>query len=436
MKSVLILSKWINASSVALAVGQVKARGLRTVLVSASRDDRVRDECDDHVLVDWDREDPATLIARLDQRGIVPIAVVNQVEPLMPWQGALAAHYGLPGVSAGHDVLASKTAVRERMRALNLSAMRFCDDPDRVDFFPAIVKPSRESAASWLVERVDSPAELLAYQRHLADLGLAGTELIIEAFLPGTEFSVDGPVVAGRFHPLMAVERPEHDDRRHHNAGLQIQPPQQDHVRAGVRALTEMIGVLAADLGLDQVWMHIEARVDVDGRPELVEINPRPAGGMYSAVIRELSGIDPMEAFVSMALGEFALPPEGVAPLREHPVIGFFDVEADRLGVVEIRTTAEDLRALPGVIDAEVADGFRITSLDKENFFIRFALAADSVSRLRARVASVLSTLDYRITAQREPARVSELITRVGEVPTGYASASERGADTRTPAAP
>ena len=167
------------------------------------------------------------------------------------------------------------------------------------DFFPAIVKPSRESAASWLVERVDSRAELLAYQRHLADLGLAGTELIIEAFLPGTEFSVDGPVLAGRFHPLMAVERPEHDDRRHHNAGLQIQPPQQEHVRAGVEALTEMIGTLAADLGLDQVWMHIEARVDLDGRPELVEINPRPAGGMYSAVIRELSGIDPMEAFVS-----------------------------------------------------------------------------------------------------------------------------------------
>lgn len=414
MKSVLILSKWVNASSVTLAVEQVKARGLRAVLVSASSQDRVIDACDGHVLVDWDREDPATLIARLDGRGIVPIAVVNQVEPLMPWQGVLAARYGLPGVSAGHDVLASKTLVRERMRALGLSAVRFCSDPAEADFFPAIVKPARESAASWLVHRVDSRADLLAYQNHLAGLGLADTELIVEEFLPGTEFSVDGPVVAGRFHPLMAVERPEHDDARHHNAGLQIQPPQKDHVRAGVRALTEMIGALCADLRLDQVWMHIEARVGESGRPELVEINPRPAGGMYSAVIRRLSGIDPMEAFVSMALGEFTLPPARPASPRDRQLIGLFDVEADELGRVEITTTAEQLRALPGVIDAEVADGFQISSLDKENFFIRFALAAESLSQVRDRVASVLDTLDYRITAHPEASRVSESLTAVG----------------------
>lgn len=399
MKSVLVFSKWSSSSSVALAVEQVKARDLRTVLISPFSDDSNRDHCDDHVQVNWDSEDPSTLIARLDQRGIVPIAVVNQVEPLMPWHSALAAHYGLPGVSAGHDVLASKTLVRERMRALSLSAIRFCQDPAEADFFPAIVKPARESAASWLVHRVDSPAELLAYQRHLADLGLADTELIIEEFLPGTEFSVDGPVVDGRFHPLMAVERPEHDDTRHHNAGLQVHPPQQDHVRAGVRVLSQMISTLCADLHLDQVWMHIEARVGADGRPELVEINPRPAGGMYSAVIRQVSGIDPMEAFVSMALGDFTFTPELPGPLGDGTVIGLFDVEADELGVVEISTTDDDLRALPGVLDAEVVDGFRISSLDKENFFIRFALTADSLSQLRARLARVLGTLDYRIAA-------------------------------------
>lgn len=399
MKSVLILSKWSNSSSVALAVEQVRARGQRPVLISPFADDRNRDKCDDHVLLDWDGEDLPTLTTRLDQREIVPVAVVNLVEPLIPWQIAIAAHYGLPGAEAARNVLLSKTLVRERMRDQGLSAIRFCGNPDEVDFFPAIVKPARESAASWLVRRANNRDDLVAYQQLLTDLGVADTELIVEEFLPGTEFSVDGPVVDGRFHPILAVERPEHDDIRHHNAGVQIRPPQIDHVREGVRALSEMIGKFCADLRIDQLWVHAEGRVDEHGRTELIEINPRPAGGMYSPVIRELSGIDPMDAFVAMALGEFTLTMEHQDPLRERPLFCLYDVEAEELGTVEITTTADDLRALPGVLDAEVTDGYRITSLEKENFFIRFVLTADSVDELRTRTEAVLSTLDYRVTA-------------------------------------
>ncbi|MET7680655.1 ATP-grasp domain-containing protein [Streptomyces sp. NPDC005423] len=396
MKSVLILSKW-NAGGVALAAEQLRARGLRSVLVSERPDHRSRDRCDDHVVVDWDSEDPPTLFDRLDRRGIVPLAVVNLVEALLPWQDATAGRYGLPGGGAGRRVLASKTLVRDRMRALGLSSIRFCGDPAEADFFPAIVKPARESAASRLVCRVDSAAELAAYLRRLAERGLGDTELIVEEYLPGVEFSVDGPVVDGRFHPVLAVEKPEHDDVRHHDAGLRLHPPQQDQVRAGVRVLSEAVDAFCADLALDQLWLHVEGRAGADGRTELVEINPRFGGGMYPTAIRHVSGIDPMEAVVSMSLGEFTL--EHLGPLRDEAVIGGVDVEADALGRVEVVTTEEDLCALPGVIKAEVVNGYQVSDLEQENYFLRFVITADSVSRLRARAAAVLSTLDYRITA-------------------------------------
>ena len=40
-----------------------------------------------------------------------------------------------------------------------------------------------------------------------------------------------------------------------HDAGLRIHPPQRDHVRAGVRAMTEAIGALCADLGSNGVMV-------------------------------------------------------------------------------------------------------------------------------------------------------------------------------------
>ena len=397
MKSVLILSK-LHYGSVALVAEQLRARGLHSVLVSELPDNRHRDKCDDHVVVDWYSEDPSILTTRLDQRDIEPLAVVNMLESLSAWQLALATHYDIPGADESHRVLISKVLVREHMRALELSGIRFSSDPAAVDFFPAIVKPSRDSGASRLVSRVDGPDELRAYQRRLAEAGLADTELIFEEYLPGIEFSVDGPVVDGRFHPLLAVEKPEHDEIRHHDAGLEFHPPEQDHVRESVRVLCERINTLCTDLRLDQFWLHFEGRATEDGRTELIEINPRPGGGMIPAAIREISGLDPIEAFVSMALGEFTL--DRPIPFRDRPVIGWIDVEGDELGTVEVSTTEDDLRGLPGVIDAQITNGYQINDLERENFFLRFAVTADSWSQLRNRVGTVRSKVDYRITAQ------------------------------------
>ena len=396
MKSVLILS-WISIGNVAPAVKELRARNLRPVLVSESPEDPNATLCDDHVLFDWDSDDLSTLTDRLDERGITPIAVVNMVEKLISWHIAITAHYGLPGGDSGRNVLASKTLVRDHMRTLRLSAMKYCSDPTEVDFFPVIVKPARVSGASNLVGRADDPAELFAYQKNLVERGFTDIEMIIEEYLPGTEFSVDGPVVNGCFHPVLAVEKPQHDDVKHHDAGLEFHPPQQRHVREGVRVLCETINALCNDLRLDQLWLHFEGRSTEEGRTELIEINPRPGGGQILTAIQVISGIDPFEAVISMALGEFTF--ERSQPLREQPIIGWVDVESDELGTVEIITTEDELLALPGVINVRMINGFKTINFDKQNFFLSFALIGDSVSELYTYAATVLSTLNYRVIA-------------------------------------
>jgi hypothetical protein len=394
MKSVLILS-WKAIGNVPPAVKELRARDLRPVLVSNLPDDPNAVLCDEHVVFDWDSEELSTLVERLDQRALDLVGAVNMVEKLISWHNAVAAHYGLPGGDAGRAVIASKTSVRDRMRALGLSDIKYSGDAHAVDFFPAIVKPARVSGASYLVSRVDNPAELLAYRRHLADSGAGDIEMIVEEYLPGTEFSVDGPVLNGRFHPVLAVEKPDHDEVTHHDAGLEFHPPQTDHVREGVRVLCETVTTLCTDLGLDQLWLHFEGRSSADGRTELIEINPRPGGGQIPKAIQEISGIDAIEAVVSMALGVYA--PEHLGPLREQPIIGWMDVEAHEVGTVDVISTQADLLALPGVINVKLLNGFQIKSLDIENFFFSFAVTADSVDQLRAHAATVLDTLDYRV---------------------------------------
>ncbi|NJQ13700.1 ATP-grasp domain-containing protein [Streptomyces bohaiensis] len=394
MKSVLVLS-WISIGNVPAAVAEVRRRGLRPVLVSERPDDPHAASCEDHVVFDWDAEEFPVLADRLRARDVEPVAVVCMVEKLTEWSLALTAHYGLPGGDGGRRVLASKTLVREHMRALGLSEIRFTGDPRSVDFFPAIVKPARASSASYLVKRVDDREELLSHLKQLADAGLGGVELIAEEYLPGTEFSVDGPVLDGRFHPLLAVEKPDHDDVRHHDAGLEFHPPQQDHVREGVRVLSEAVGALCADRGLDQLWLHFEGRSSPDGRTELIEINLRSGGGQIPRSLRELYGIDVIAVIVSMALGTYA--PDEVAAVRERPMIGWMDVEARELGTVRVATTEDELLALPGIFSVALADGYRITRLEHENFFLTFAMTGDSVAELREHAARVLDTLEYTV---------------------------------------
>lgn len=400
MESVLILSKWSNSRGVTHVINRLRHRGLRPVLVTPCFDLNC-DKCDDYILLDWDKEDLQTLLTQIDRRGIKPVAIVNLVELLNSWQIALATHYGLPGSESFRNLLASKFLVREHMQAMGLSNIRFSGDPAKVDFFPAIVKLSREGSASFLVRRVDSPDELSAYQRHLAELGFAEKELIIEEFLPGAEFSLDGPAVGGRFYPALAGAMPDYDNTRlrHHNVGLHIHPPQRDHIRDGVRALHKMIDAFCADLHLDQVWLHTEGRTVEGGRAELVEINPRPGGGILTEAIRAARGIDQMDTLISMSLGQFAIPAEIPDPLRAPPLFGTADMDAKELGIVEIRNTEDEIRALPGVVAVHLANGLQVTTLEKENFYINFLLTADSVEQLRDRYDTVINAIDYHIKA-------------------------------------
>ncbi|MGW2864438.1 ATP-grasp domain-containing protein [Streptomyces sp. NPDC001205] len=388
-QDVLIYSKRF-AGGVRIVSRMLSDMGRRPVLVSDEPDDVNRDHCAAHVVIDWARADLDDFVAAIDAAGVIPTAIVNFVEPLISWQTRTARHYGLPGGEPGRETLLSKAAVRQAMAAEELSALPFTSGPagslgvETVTSYPVIVKPDKDSGGSRMVRRADSPAELRSRLDEIAGaLGPDG-HVIVEEYIDGTEFSVDGAVLQGRFVPLLSVEKTEHDEARHHDAGLRIAPPPSDLVRRGARQLTRTVGALCVALGLQGSWLHVEGRVREDGTCELIEINPRPGGGLYRIATQHTCGIDPIELSVRMALGEELDIGLLEKPAADHDLlVALLPFEADRVGTLVSATPLDELKLLPGVVDGYQFEGFRVTSMDQENFFTEVLITAESVAGLR-----------------------------------------------------
>lgn len=397
---VLILSKW-EGGGVGVAAAALRDMNLPTVLVSDRPDDRNADRCDAHVTFSWDSGSPDELFATIDAMVGRPAAVINMVEALIPWQVELARHYGLRGGSVGTATLMSKLAVRQVLRDNQLSEVWFtggpaCDvDPAAVSTFPVIVKPSRESGASRFVHAAHSAAELAAILAQFAEQFGTTAEVVVEEYLDGVEFSIDGPVLDGHFHPLYVVEKPGHDDGRHHDAGVLVSPPP-TLPAAAAGALAAMLTGLATALELESAWWHAEGRMTTDGRVELLEVNPRPGGGPYRPAIIRTCGVDPLDAMIKMAL-----PGQDLGFLRRarrnELIVGKMPIEADELGVVVDATPVEELKALPGVLEAFVFVGYRVESLDQENFFAAMLLGSDTYEGLMQCAAEARSKFWYRV---------------------------------------
>ncbi|MEU6664774.1 ATP-grasp domain-containing protein [Streptomyces sp. NPDC046727] len=398
-RDVLVFSKRF-AGGVDVIAEILKGMNRRPVLVSEIPGDVNAESCADHVVVDWGG-DFEQFTAAIEAAGVAPTAVVNLVEPLIEWQVRAARHYGVPGGEPGRETLLSKASVRAKMRRLRLSDIEYTAGPvasvasEFIEEYPVIVKPARDSGGSRLVRKATDPAQLSARLREIAEISCSEFEVVVEQYLDGVEFSVDGPVVDGSFRGLFVVEKTEHDERRHHDAGLRISPPPSDHVRRGATELAEKISTLCADLQISAGWLHVEGRVRPNGRAELVEINPRPGGGLHRSAITRTCGVDPFRILVLMALGEPYLHElEGAA--RNDELLALLPFEADQVGTLAHATPIDVIKRLPGVVDGYQFTSFWVTSMEQENFFTEALITADTVEDLSTVAKNVIAAFEFK----------------------------------------
>lgn len=194
--------------------------------------------------------------------------------------------------------------------------------------FPVVMKPVSGSGSvgvrliSGAAELLTAGSRLLSAERNERGVPVPAG-ILVQQFIAGDEYSVEvfsdhvlGVTKKHLGRPPFFVET-GHDFPARVSAGLE------QAIRSEVLRALRAVGYRSGP-------SHVEVRVASDGRPTIIEVNPRLAGGMIPRAVEMATGIDLLGAVVDFFAGRSV----DLAPVRDRrAAIRFF--VAERPGTIE-----------------------------------------------------------------------------------------------------
>jgi len=158
--------------------------------------------------------------------------------------------------------------------------------------FPCVVKPVALSGSRGVM-RANDARELAAALERLrtlmqspevrAERNEAHDTVLVEGFIPGHEYAIDGLMHHGTLHALAIFDKPDPLDGPFFEETIYVTPPAADE--AEQRAIAGTVARAAAAIGLRHGPIHAECRVNADG-VFILEVAPRPIGGLCARALR------------------------------------------------------------------------------------------------------------------------------------------------------
>ena len=279
----------------------------------------------------------------------------------------IARALGLPGnPPAAAKASTNKLLARAHFAAAGLLtpwhfAVSTDADPETVArqaLYPAVVKPIGLSGSRGVI-RVDTLREFAAAFRRVRTLlarpeiramrlGIEGT-ILIEGFVPGREYAVEGLLTNGTFRALAIFDKPDPLDGPFFEETVYVTPaalPKEDE-----RRVEAEVARAAAALGLTHGPVHAECRLAPNG-VFVLEVAARPIGGLCSRVLRFGSdgAITLEELLLRHATGE----PVEEFP-REPSSAAVMMIPIPRAGILKQVTGIEDARRVQGVEEVRIS---------------------------------------------------------------------------------
>lgn len=313
--------------------------------------------------------------------------VLTTCDYYLPAVALVAGELGLPGAPA--DVL--HTATRKHLVRQVLAAKGVPDVPYAVAStwaqahkaaadlgYPLVVKPVDMNSGTGVRKVHDEAglavafAEATAPERNTRDQPLERLALL-ERVLEGPEYSVESVTRDGVTRVLGITAKSVAEPGVEAGSGFVesghlFPAPLPPDERAAIER--HVVAVLDA-VGLTHGISHTEVRVTAAG-PRLIELNPRQGGGYIFELVRLVTGFNPLQVLVDLALGREPVPGPSVAA---SAAVTFLLPPSD--GVVRAVLGEERLAADDRVVGYETPSAGREVRPGDNNERIGHVLVAD-----------------------------------------------------------
>jgi biotin carboxylase len=275
---------------------------------------------------------------------------------------SVAAHVA-QALGLAHNSVAAAEAARDKLRmrqALADAGVRSpwfltCTvDDDPLELapelrYPCVIKPTCLSGSRGVM-RVNDEAEFVAaFERLRRLLSVLGQrEVLVEGYLPGAEYALEGILRAGSLSVLAIFDKPDPLEGPFFEESIYVTPSRAEApVQAAIAAC---VSEAAAALGLREGAVHAEVRVNAQGA-WLIEAAGRSIGGLCSQVLRfaHAPGVSLEELILRQALGR---PLPGVE--RERAAGGVMMIPIPQAGILAGVRGLEAAQAVPGIESIEI----------------------------------------------------------------------------------
>lgn len=322
---------------------------------------------DDAAPVRFEDPEPGieSLVARGPYDGILavgerPACVAAQAAEYL---GALRFH---PAEAARRA--ANKLLTRERFRGGGLRVPEFrissSASPPGDIRYPCVLKPLNSSASRGVIrannekEFRDAAARILRMQEGA---------LLVEDYIPGREFALEGVVTAGTLQTLALFDKPDPLEGPFFEETIYVTPSREPAEIQG--QICEAAQAAVTALGLTNGPVHAEMRVNDQG-VWMLEVAARPIGGLCARVLRFAAPDRTLEhLLLRHALGE------DVSRVRLAPgAHGVMMIPIPHAGLYRGVVGLEEARQVPGVEDIVITakEGQQMLPLPEGSAYLGF----------------------------------------------------------------
>lgn len=313
-------------------------------------------------------DDDASLRAIVEASRTGPISGIVAVGDRPTVLAARAAEaLGLPGNPVtGAEITRSKKAMRRTFAGAGLRVPWFTELAAEAEAaamsariqYPCVVKPIGLSGSRGVI-RADTPEQfryavdriraLLARPDLRAQRSGLDDELIVEGYIEGREYAIEGLLTRGELRVLAIFDKPDPLEGPFFEETIYVTPAP---LSSGLRhAIAEEVQRATAAIGLVHGPVHAECRVGPAG-VVMLEVASRPIGGICSRVLRFAAGSETAsleELLLRHACGE------DVSPyMRETVAAAVMMVPIPRRGFYKGVMGEQAARGVPDIEDVRI----------------------------------------------------------------------------------